>query len=424
MQKKAKCLRERSEISERKLLVSPRASSRTGRAFACHSSRSGQGGMNAAILVAIIAGLIILYIVFLPTSEREKLVEKKTAKTTEGEKSNVLLKVFPGVLSTSKGLEDEKEIPNIFLVETTNAKELERINPFIVRSSWFDKKAKKIDFALEDPDNTDNAVVSFTAKKRDGILTIKLNNAVVFENELASDITEPVKLDKKLLGKANSLEFSVSSVGLKFWTTNEYSLENVKIIGDITDTSKQESTNLFTLSDSEFASMDKATLKFIPYCGNVNELGTLDIFINNKKLFSSVPVCDNAYKQSVPKSALNEGENNIVFKTSKGSYSVEQIRIALEFKEPTVKTYFFEIDSDTFKRVKDGDTDAVLSIKFIDDKKQKRARLDVNGHAETIETDKMTLTKNINSKVSEGNNFVRLEPLEDMEVVELRVELA
>jgi poly-D-alanine transfer protein DltD len=115
--------------------------------------KKSQGGMNAAILVAIIAGLIILYIVFLPTSEREKLVEEKATKTATGEeKSNVLLKAFPGMLSTSKGLEDEKEIPNIFLVETTNAKELEKINPFIVRSGWFDKRAKKIDFELEDPD--------------------------------------------------------------------------------------------------------------------------------------------------------------------------------------------------------------------------------------------------------------------------------
>ena len=384
--------------------------------------KKAQGGMNAAILVAIIAGLIILYIVFLPTAEREKLLEEKKDAAVE-EQSNVLLKASPGVLSTSSGLESEKSIPNIFLVETTNAKELESINPFIVRNGWFDKRAKKIDFEIAEPENTDNVAVSFTAKKRSGILTIKLNNAVIFENELASEVTAPVRLSKNLLGKANSLEFSVSSVGIKFWTTNEYSFENAKIIGDITDTSKQESTNLFALSDSEYASMDKATLKFIPYCGNVNELGTLDIFINNKKLFSSVPVCDNAYKQSVPKSALNEGENNIVFKTNKGSYSVEQIKISLEFKEPQVKTYFFEIDSITFRKIRDGDEDAVLTIKFVDDKNQKRAKLNVNGHIENVETDKATFSKNINSKLSEGNNFVRLEPLEDMEVAELKIEL-
>ncbi len=386
--------------------------------------KKAQSGMNAAVLVAIIAGLIILYIVFLPSSERGKLVEEKTSKTATGEdNSNVLLKAFPGALSVSQGLEDEKSISNIFLVETTNAKELEKINPFIVRNGWFDKKTKVIDFELEDPDNTDNAVVSFTAKKRKGVLAIKLNGVNVFENELTSEVTEPVKLDKKILGKKNSLEFSVSSVGMQFWTTNEYSLENVKIVGDITDTSKQESTNIFTLSESEFSSMDKATLKFIPYCSNVNDVGNLDVFINNKKLFSSVPVCNNVYKQSIPKSALNDGENNIVFKTNKGSYSVEQIKIALEFKEPSVKTYFFEVTPEAFKKIRSGDQDVEVAIKFIDEKKQKRAKLDVNGHVETIETDKVSFTKNINSKVSEGNNFLRFEPLEDMGVAELRIEL-
>src|SRR3989338_4147379 len=202
--------------------------------------KNAQSGFNAAILVAIIAGLIILYIVFLPAAEREKLLEEKKDAAVE-EKSNVLLKSSPGVLSTSSGLESEKGIPNIFLVETTNAKELESINPFIVRNGWFDKRAKKIDFEIAEPENTDNVAVSFTAKKRSGVLAIKLNNAVIFENELASEVTAPVRLSKNLLGKANSLEFSVSSVGIKFWTTNEYSFENVKIIGDITDTSKQES---------------------------------------------------------------------------------------------------------------------------------------------------------------------------------------
>lgn len=384
--------------------------------------KKSQGGMNAAILVAIIAGLIILYIIFLPTSEREKVIEQRTTKPSVEEQSNVLLRVSPGTLSVSKELEDEKSIPNVFLVETTNAKELERINPFIVRSGLFDKKIRKVDFVLDDPENTDNVVLSSTAKKRKGTLMIKLNGVIIFENELESDVIEPVKLDSKLLQKTNSLEFSVSSVGLKFWTTNEYSMENIKIIGDITDTSRQESSNIFTISDSEFSSLDSAVLKFIPYCGNVNDLGTLDIFVNNKKIFSSVPVCDRPYSQSIPKSALNEDENNIVFKTSRGSYSIEQIRIGLEFKEPVVKTYTFEIDSKIFQQITNDDKDVTLTIKFADEK-QKRAILDINGHKETIDTEKAAFSKDIDTKVMEGNNFIRLEPLEDMEVVELKIEL-
>ena len=120
--------------------------------------KKSQGGMNAAILVAIIAGLIILYIVFLPNAEREKVVGQKGGTST-GENTNVLLKTSPGMLSASTGLEGQKSIPNVFLVETTNAKELQKINPFIVRNGWFNKATKKIDFGIDDIDNTDNIAV-------------------------------------------------------------------------------------------------------------------------------------------------------------------------------------------------------------------------------------------------------------------------
>lgn len=386
-------------------------------------NRKSQGGLNAAVLVAIIAGLIILYIIFLPTSERENLIDDKTGGSQgNGGSTSALLKVFPGLLSVSSGLENEKKIPNIFLVETTNAKELEKINPFVVRNSWFNKQDKKIDFEIEDLANTGNVVLSFTAKKSEGTLMIKLNGATIFENDLNGGAAEPVRLGK-ILAKANSLEFSVSSSGAKFWTTNEYSLENVKILGDITDTTRQESANLFILTDSELQSMDKATLKFIPYCKNVKDLGALDIFVNNKKLFSSVPICDNAYKQSMPKSILNQDGNNIIFKTSKGSYSVEQIKISLEFKEPKLKTYFFEISSNAFNDIKRGSKSIQALIKFTDDKKTKRLKLDVNGHLETVDTQKQEFTRIINNKISEGNNFIRLEPFEDIEVAELRVNI-
>ena len=387
--------------------------------------KKAQGGVNAAILVAIRAGLIVLYIVFLPTSERQKLVgEGKSGSSSSGSSNpNVLLDVSPGLLSTARGVENEKTIPNIFLVETTNAKELEVVNPFIIRNGWFDKQEKSIDLRLDDSDNTANVVLSFTTKKRSGILTIKLNSNVIFESELTSDIIEPIKLNKNLLGKTNTITFTVSSVGFKFWTTNEYSFDNIKIIGDITDTSRQESTNIFTLSESEYSSMDKANLRYIPYCGNVNSLGPMDIFVNNKKLVSSIPQCDNAYSQSIPKSVLNQGENNIVFKTSKGSYSVEQIKISLDFKEPQVKTYYFEITTANFQKISSNSNDAVLTIKFVDNKKQKSARLDVNGHLDTIETTSMTFSKNINDKLSKGNNYVRIEPLGNFEVANLKIEL-
>ena len=50
--------------------------------------RKAQGGLNAAVLVAIIAGLIILYILFLPEAEREALLENKSISKISGGSDN------------------------------------------------------------------------------------------------------------------------------------------------------------------------------------------------------------------------------------------------------------------------------------------------------------------------------------------------
>ncbi|MEK6943114.1 MAG: hypothetical protein AABX00_03570 [Nanoarchaeota archaeon] len=384
--------------------------------------KKAQGGINAALLVSIVSGLIILYIVFLPTADKEKLLSGETDQQNAAQQSKLLLDVVPGTLNTQGNLENDKKIPDIFLIETTNAVEIKKFNPFIVRNGLFDTKVYTMDFEITDPENTDNVVLAFTAKKKQGVLTVKLNDQIIFENEITNSITEPVKLDKGLLSKTNTLEFSVSSVGLKFWTTNEYGFENVRIIGDITDRTKQESNNVFEITESEFASLDKVTLKFTPYCSSINELGLLDIFVNDKKLFSSVPVCDRPYKQSVPKSLLNEGSNNIIFKTNKGSYSVEQISASLEFKDTKAKTYFFDVSPELYNEIKDG-TDVLVSMKFTNSQDQKRLKMDINGKLETVETSKGTFSKSIANRLTSGNNYITLEPLEDVEVAQLRVEV-
>ena len=95
--------------------------------------------------------------------------------------------------------------------------------------------------------------------------------------------------------------------------------------------STQESENIFVITENELQAADLANLKFIPYCSSVRDISNLEIYVNNKKVFSNNPVCDKPYNQAIPKNVLNAGENNIVFKTKKGTYSIEQIRISLDF---------------------------------------------------------------------------------------------
>ena len=385
--------------------------------------KKAQGGTNAAVLVAIIGGLIIIYILFLPAVDREQLLEGEVKKSKAiREEENILLKEFPGRLDIIKKIED-KTISNIFLFETTNAKELERINPFIARNGWFDKETKVSSFRIDDLENVDNVLLSFTAKKHRGILTIKLNNEIIYENDISTQTVDPVRLKKSLLEKDNSLEFSVSSVGIKFWSTNEYSLENIKIVGDITDRSRQEALNIFSLKGEEFFNIEKATLKFIPYCRGVADVGVLEVSINGRNVFSGVPVCEDPYRQIIPTGIFDTGENRIIFKTNKGSYSVEQIRLEFETKEARTKVFFFEINETLFDEITEDDLDVILRIEFVSDDENKRADLNINDHLSSLDQEDKFFSKNIRNIIEEGNNFIEIRPRTKLEVVEISVEV-
>jgi hypothetical protein len=394
--------------------------------------RKAQGGVNAAVLVAIIAGLIILYILFLPESEREALLENKSVDkisrgSSDNDEEDTLLREFPGRLDTIEGAID-KSIPNIFLFEKTDAKELERINPFIVRDGWFDKKDRSVSFSIDDLENTDNVILAFNAKKREGILTIKLNNEIVYENDIETETVDPIRLSRNLLRDENTFEFSVSSVGFRFWKTNEYSLEDMRVVGDITDRSKQESRNIFTLTGTELFNIERANLRFVPYCKNVASVGVLDVLINNREVFSAVPVCEDPYKQPMPLGVLNAGENKIIFRTNKGSYSVEQIKLEFQEKEVETKRYFFEVNQSVIDDIKDREVDVVLTIEFADDKRLKRADLRINDKARSIDDEENIFTLTLNDDddlnfIEEGNNLIEIVPISRLDIVEIRVEV-
>jgi len=384
--------------------------------------RKAQGGTNAAILIAVIAGLIILYILFLPDAEREALLENKTVKKSSNglEEEEAILRKFPGRIDVVEEI-NKKDIPSVFLFEITNAKVIEGINPFVVRSGLFDKKGKTVEFKVDNLDNTENVLLTFKTKQNKGTLIVMLNGEAIFENDIDSETPEPIRFKKDLLKENNVIEFSVSSVGAKFWRTNEYSFESVRIIGDITDRSRQESMNVFSLTGTELFNIEESNLRFVPYCGKVAEIGTLDIFINGNIIFSVVPVCEDAYKQQIPISMLNAGENNVVFRTTKGSYGVEQIRV--DFVEKDIKTnvYYFEINQSQIDDVNDGDKDFILTIEFVDDESNKRADLNINDRLSSIDETDRIFTKNLNDYIEEGNNFIELRPRTKLDVVELKI---
>lgn len=390
-------------------------------------SKRGQAEAgNAAVLVALIAAIILLYILFLPPSERKELLEtpEEGENETENGDNITLLSESPGRIDFLDEDEFEHDIPAFTLFKTTNAQVLERVNPFFVKNSWFDEKTKQATFRVGDLANTGNVILTFTVAEHRGVLIIRLNGQTVFENEVATVNVPPVELPKSLLQGENVLEFAVSQAGWAFWRANEYSLQNVQVVGDITDVSKQESKNTFYLSETEAINLESAKLKFNPEC-KANQVGILEIVINGVTVFSGVPDCGILNALEFSPTLLESGTNRVVFKTEMGSYIVDRIKVETKLKEIVFPTYYFELDDEEFQDVEDNNKDIILHFEFVKADEEREMEVIINGRKFTVEIDKgdTKLSKNIDDFVREEENYIKIVPRTVLEISKLKVTL-
>ena len=150
----------------------------------------------------------------------------------------------------------------------------------------------------------------------------------------------------------------------------------------------------------------------------------MDIEVNNRNIFSAVPVCNDVYRQPIPSGVLNVGKNFIVFKSSKGYYSIEQIEMEFDFKEIKV-AYYFEIDENNWEKIKDEGMGIWLRIEFPKGNEQSQINLNINGHSALTEQVGLISTYENNLKVwiEKGNNYIILEPEKKVSINEVKVEL-
>src|SRR3989344_8613153 len=98
-----------------------------------------QSGINAAILVAIIAGLIVIYILFVPIEERKDILGINDSEEGNGgeEDENVLLLENPGRLEFIENKDIEKDIDPVNLYTRTDAVVLKELNSLYVKNGIF-----------------------------------------------------------------------------------------------------------------------------------------------------------------------------------------------------------------------------------------------------------------------------------------------
>lgn len=382
-------------------------------------------GTSAAALVAVIALLIIFYLLFIPPSFRDQILEGNSSSSSSSSSSLVanetLLRASPGTLSKISSEEFEHNIPAVILYAKIESKVLGSLSALSVKSSLFGSKFASMQFSVDDPEVIDNVLLSFVDKYRKGALTIKLNGNEVFSGDISSENPTPVRLDKKfVLRGVNRLDFEVEKVGFRFWRVNKHSLENLQLTADLSDLSKQKSSNIFVVSATEKANVKRAFIKFVPDCVS-GRTGRLNVLINMHSIYYSVPDCGGRVVIEFDPNILREGENSIVFDSEEGNYLIDLISINSELKEVLQPAYYFEVTPAVLSEIRDGKYTIFLKITFTEGNEQKSGSLNINGRETSIFQSERTFSKNINDYIIEGNNAIKIVPETTLELVSLEV---
>ena len=389
-------------------------------------SKRAQAAGAAAGVIAIIAGLIVLYILLLPPDARDELLNQSSTSTSKNSKELEKISLVvehPGTLDPIRNTDREKILDSFSLYSEKSALVLKSVDAVHIEKGWFSTKTYNLSFSVEDTANTENYVVAFDADQAQGNLILFLNGKEVYNGEVQPGNTQPITLDKSDIQKDNSVYFTVSGVGLAFWKLNEFNLKNVRIIADFTDASKREYNNFFIISATEKENFEKTKLTFVPNC-LTQHVGPLKVEINNRDLhYSAIPDCGLLSTIEFDPGILKQGENVITFSANEGNYFIDRVSIKSDLKKLNYPFYYFELTQEDFTKVTDNKANVTLELKFTD-LEQKTGDINVNGHISRLDTTNSSLNKNINIYVEEGQNYVQVVPKTVINIVDLSVILA
>ena len=380
----------------------------------------------AAALIAIIGALIVLYILFIPPEERDKILGEdengiSDEETEEGIK--ILLSESPKRLIPSEKVEFEQDFTPININVDEEGIELKSIDSLYASRSIVSNKQAEFEFEVIDLENVKAALLNFVVEESQGRLTIVLNDKEIFNKEIVTPNINPVDLKGALVQGNNKVEFIVSSPGAAIWRTNSYSLTDVLITADMLRRDAQKSELTFVVDSSERENLKRVKLHFLPECEE-SKAGALSVLINNYNLYSAVPECSIPHKplQFLPE-RLVIGENRLIFSTTKSWYMIDNIRLTSDLKDITVPVYYFELDDDEFKDVEDEDANVTLYMRFADDDEEKVADISINNHILRLDQEEIDYNVTINNYVEKGNNAIKIEVEKLIDIVELKVKL-
>ncbi len=378
-------------------------------------------GSGAAALVIVIASFILVYLLLIPSQDREKILEdgKKDVSLVKAKVvGSVLLDERPGTVTKLKESEFEHNIPSFNLFIEKEASVLKRVDSVFVESSGTSSRA--IPFFVDG--KAEEGKLTFSVNEHKGKLSVKFNGDELFRGEV-NKLVEPISLDS--IGKENLLEFSVDTPpAWKFWEKGFYDIRNAQVVATVENLENKEAVSTFfmTKDEADKSNLEEAYLKYLVDC-RVSEAEKLSVTLNGKLISSRIPDCGSVEKTFIDPSEFVAGKNELRFSIEGGKYLVDRIFVKTKLKKPVAPIYFFDVNSTQFKKISTNDLNASILLKFVDDGERKNAIIDLNGHRMFVNTRQAAYSKNVDEFVVEGSNSLRVEPETTLYILNLNVNL-
>ncbi len=392
-----------------------------------NTSNKGQAA-GAAVLVAIIAGLLIMFIIMIPPSERAKILgEPVPGSSTNGvvpENSiSTLLVQHPGRIDYLVQKEIEHPLPVINIQTTEEAGIISEKSVVSSKRGLFSEKSSEFSFSVSVPSDVHNPLLTFRVTEQIGDLHVIMNGEEIFSGPAGGSQMRPVIIPAGLLQSENTIVFKVSSPGLAFWRTNSFVAENVKVVADTVNREAQVARHVFLVSETEKQNLERVQLKFHPEC-RYGDAGLLHIYLNGKEVYSATPDCELSLVPIELSSAdLMSGENRIEFRTDRGTYLLSSVNVISKLKEVTYPTYYFELSEEQYNAIKTHKNDLKISLAFTDVTDERSGQIIFNGVNREFNTRNPTLTLDVSADVEKGSNSVVIKPRRAIEVREVRADI-
>jgi len=390
---------------------------------------------HVASIVILILILILIYMLLIPKAAREDLLAGRELKNTYGDErtsdyrfddrngydygsgrdGNTLLVVSPGRVFPRTTETEVRTLPSIPLSKTSVTDRQMLSNSLRVSRSLFSNNEREIVFNL-DENKLNDLSLFFRVDDSRGRLNIFLNDNLVYSGDADSGDL-PIKLPVSLLRSTNRLIFELSSRGT-FLTSDYFELDDVELI---------KKNKLETNAQSRRFNVDKDKLgndnelRFFVDCKELEE-ANLNVDFNQRNVFFGRIVCDAAeHRVELDDEFFVDGFNLVSFSVDQGNYVLEDVKLVLDLKEGNQPIYYFNVDKDELGN------EFILKLDLLEiedddaDIEGKRAEFLINSGRFSMFTERDVFEKDISDLIVQGENYIKVLPKNDFEIVNLQV---